>query len=263
MSQEEHPIQHFEKQLKNYQPGISVDCIIFGYEKGELNVLLLKWKIAETWALPGGFVRHDEPLDEAALRVLEERTGLTHIYLKQFQTFGNMERTWNYSNVNKLLMDKMLNGIPFHDRAKVTAWFKQRFISVGYLALVDIGAVTPTKDFLSERCEWKPLDRLPQLMLDHAKMIEEALSQLKLQLNALPLGKQLLPKRFTMADLQALYEAVLQKPLDRGNFQRKMLALGFLIRHEKLMTGAQNKAPYLYSFEETKYNDLLHKGIGF
>ena len=131
------------------------------------------------------------------------------------------------------------------------------------MALVDAEKVHPQIDVLSDACDWIPLDELPELIIDHSEMIHQAHEQLRMKIRLLPIGKSLLPERFTMSDLQSLYEAILDQKLDRGNFQRKMIRLGFLNRQEKLMTGAQNKAPYLYSINDEAYNELLEKGIGF
>lgn len=107
------------------------------------------------------------------------------------------------------------------------------------------------------------VDSLPKLVFDHNDILEKAIVHLRHQLNYVPLGLSLLPKKFTMQDLQKLYETILGKPIERSNFQRKILKLDILIRREKLMSGAANKAPYLYSFDEKKYNCLIKDGIGF
>ena len=129
--------------------------------------------------------------------------------------------------------------------------------------MVNLNDTKPKPDGFSELCEWKSIDSLPNMILDHSKILQSALLHLKIQLNYLPIGISLLPKKFTMQDLRKLYEAILGKSLERSNFQRKLLKLDILIRHEKQMTGAANKAPYLYSFNIDNYNALLNQGIGF
>ncbi|MEL6562583.1 MAG: NUDIX domain-containing protein [Bacteroidota bacterium] len=254
--------QKFEKTLQNFQKGLSVDCTIIGYKDHKLSILLLKWKKVGSWCLPGGFIFKNESTDDAACRVLEERTGLTNVFLKQFKTFGSMERTWNASKSNIALTDKMLKMIPVNDFDLVSDWFKRRFISIGYYALLDIDKCETQPDMFSEECRWFPVDELPDLILDHNEIAMDALDQLRIQANFLPIGINLLPHKFTMKELRLLYEAVLHKPLDRSNFQRKILNLNILIRHEKKLTGAQNKAPYLYSFNRDKYEKALTSGIG-
>jgi len=255
-------IQSFEKNLQEFQSGLSLDCTIIGYNQKRLSVLLLKWKNVGDWCLPGGFIFKDESIDKAAHRVLSERTGLKDIFLRQFQTFGSKERIWNASERNMALMDKMLTMLPIEDAETVSSWFKQRFISIGYYALVDSTKCQLQTDMFSEECRWFPVDELPILILDHNAIARAALEQLRIQASYLPIGINLLPERFTMQELRSLYEAVLRKSLDRSNFQRKILQLDILHRHEKLMTGAQNKAPYLYSFDKGKYEKRLASGIG-
>ncbi len=252
-------ISPLEKEIDDLLPSISVDCVILGYKNQQLKVLLLQWKHSGKWALPGGFVRRNENLDDAAQRVLEQRTGLSKIFLKQFHTFGSLERS-TIKQIDagyKALID-------FHKQnKKVYEWINNRFISTGYFALADIRKTHPIPDAFSQKCEWKPITAMPDLILDHNTITEKALDYLGVQLNYLPIGLSLLPQKFTMQDLQKLYEAILGRSLDRSNFQRKMLKLGMLVRKEKLMTGAANKAPYLYSFNRAVYKKLLQEGIGF
>ena len=121
----------------------------------------------------------------------------------------------------------------------------------------------PTPDILSDDCTWHPVNELPRLIYDHGDIVIKAMEELQRWINYMPVGMSLLPEKFTMKDFQILYEQILNRQLDRGNFQKKMLKLGFLDRHEKQLTGGAHKAPYLYSFNENKYNELVEKGIGY
>ena len=255
-------IADFEDQVADFLPNHSVDCVILGYEHQQLKVLLLQWKISGSWCLPGGFILNNEDLTLAAHRVLRERTGLQQLFLNQFYTFGGQKRAAHPTDQEGQLIRAHMTQLGFRNSA-VLNWFNKRFITTGYFALVDISKAQPQPDFLSTSCEWKPIDTIPKLILDHDEILGKALEYLRIQLNYLPIGLSLLPKKFTMQDLQKLYESILQKPLERSNFQRKILKLDFLNRHEKQMTGAANKAPYLYSFNEEKYHELLENGIGF
>jgi len=242
--------------LDQLVPGQSVDCVIMGFEQNELKILVLKWKAeGEIWALPGGFVFKDENLDKAAIRVLKERTGIELPFLEQFKTFGNVNRR----DVDILVKNMKSMGMD----SKMVDWFKQRFITTGYLSLVDIQKCDPKPDFSSEMIKWASLEELPHLIFDHNKIVKIALDFIKNRINYLPIGITLLPEKFTMKSLQNLYESILQKKLDRGNFQRKMLKLNIFIRHEKQLEGGAHKAPYLYSFDEEKYKKLLEQGYGF
>ncbi len=237
-------------------PGQSVDCVIMGFDQNKLKILVLKWKAeGNIWALPGGFVYRDENLDKAAIRVLKERTGIELPFLEQFKTFGNTNRR----EVDIMLKNMKSMGI---DSAMVD-WFKQRFITTGYLSLVDIQKCDPKPDFSSEMIKWATLEELPDLIFDHNEIVKIALDFIKNRINYLPIGITLLSAKFTMKSLQNLYESILQKKLDRGNFQRKMLKLDIFIRHEKQLEGGAHKAPFLYSFDTEKYKKLLEQGYGF
>lgn len=253
---------YFEKQLRNCLPGNSIDCVIFGYQNQQLHILLLQWKHKKVWALPGGFIHMNEDMDEAAERILSDRTSLDAIFLKQFHTFGKKNRSKPSSKVQLKQRKQFIKEI-YEENQFLIDWLTKRFISTGYFALVDIEKTNPLPDVLSETCEWKSLNEMPALIMDHDEIVQKALEQLRVQLNYLPVGLSLLPEKFTMQDLQKLYEAILQKPQERSNFHRKILKLGFLNRHEKQMTGAANKAPFLYSFDKKKYKSLLEEGIGF
>lgn len=246
----------FESMIGEFIPGQSIDCVVLGYEDQHLKLLLLKWKNTNVWSLPGGFIHKDEHMDTAAKRILAERTGLDTVFLSQFHTFGNHGRR----DIEKLL-SKIKD--PFKHTSKTADWFKQRFITTGYFALVDIRKSHPVPDAFSESCSWVDINELPDLIFDHEEIVRQALSHIRIQLNYLPFGISMLPERFTMTDIQKLYEGFLGRHLDRGNFQKKMLKLGIFIRHEKQLLGGAHKAPYLYSFDKPSYEELLEKGIGF
>ena len=256
-------VLQFINSLDGFMPGISLDCVLLGYRDQSLQVLLLKWKNVEAWTLPGGFLKQDEVLEEAVHRVLLERTGLENIFLTQFHTFSGLDRQLKDDTLYEHTLTPLYEGLTEPLKEKLSTWFSQRFITTGFLALVDINKTKLVPDYLSEKCEWVPINQLPPLLLDHELIVQKALRQLKIEVNYLPVGKSLLPEKFTMKELRFLFESILQKKLDRGNFQRKIRSLNILKRHEKLMTGAANKAPYLYSFEESAYHKLLEDGIGF
>lgn len=264
MSSEMYQIEPFSNGFEGFVPSISIDCVVLGYRQKSLHVLLLRFKHSKAWALPGGFLANDEEMEDAVNRVLLERTGLKNIFLRQFHTFSSLKRNRRWEEVhNDSFFHESFHELPEATLTKIKAWFAQRFITTGFLALVDTNKVIPTPDWLSDACKWVPINDLPELVLDHREILERAMLQLKLQLNYWPIGISLLPDKFTMMDLQAIYETILHKSLDRANFQRKILKLNMLKRHEKLMTGAANKAPYLYSFDEEIYFRLKEEGIGF
>jgi 8-oxo-dGTP diphosphatase len=232
---------HYLQSGDKYLPNLSLDCVIFGFHHNQLKVLLLKFKNLDFWALPGGHILKDEDIEVAALRVLAERTGLTNIFLEQFSVFGNLHREVK-SFMHKVLEINQL-------QAPLDCWLFQRFVSIGYYALVDFSKVNPQPDTFSEVCDWVSLADLPELAFDHSEIIQKALETLRASLDKKLVGFNLLPTTFTMSELHKLYETILGTPLRRNNFQRKMLSLGILERLEKKFTGAANKAPYLYKFK--------------
>lgn len=244
----------FAKGHETHLRNVSVDCIIFGFHAGELKVLLLKARYSEHWALPGGFIRLEEDIDEAANRVLQQRTGLQDIYLQQFRVFGRSGRDTQKKN-EKILKELGIKS----DKG----WIFERFLTVGYYALVDFYKVKPMPDDFSDSCAWFSVYELPELMLDHEEIVLNALDHLRFQLNYHPIGNNLLPEKFTMPELQKLYETILGRALDRRNFQRKILSVGILKRLEKRKSGLNHKAPYYYKFDMRKYQKALQTGMGF
>lgn len=234
---------------QDYIQQLSIDCIIFGYQGKQLSVLIPKLRFLENfWALPGGFIHQNESIDQAARRILKERTGLKDIYLEQFRVFGATERT-NNRLVQRLLE---LNEKTEEEDGPLSLndlkWITQRFVSIGYYALVDINKVVPQTSDIDESVEWYDCKQLPTLIMDHNEMITTALDTLRLNLDQKLIGFNLLPETFTMKEVQELYEAIFDKPLARNNFQKKILDLNVLERLDKKFTGAANKAPYLYRF---------------
>ena len=234
---------------ENYLPHISIDCVVFGFHEGVLKVLLLEVKNEEGWYLPGGFILKDEPIETAATRILKERTSLDKIFLQQFHIFGDPKRSNDHFEMYSALLPAEEN------------WFVNRFLTIGYYALVDFCDVNPSPDIFSADCVWCDLHEVPELGLDHALILKTALDTLRLQLNYQPIGYNLMPKEFTMPELQKLYETILDKKLDRRNFQRRMLGFGILKRSEQIRKGGAHKAPYLYTFDLENYEAALKEGF--
>ncbi|MEK0422375.1 MAG: hypothetical protein RLZ95_285 [Bacteroidota bacterium] len=242
-----------EKGDKIYQPGISVDCAIFGFHENALKVLLLQISPSKKWALPGGFILKNEPIENAAYRVLQERTGVNNIFLQQFNAFGDPNRSDAKIHQNKFL--ELDIKIPKDH------WLIQRFITIGFYALIDFTEVQISKDSYDEGAEWIDINKLNNLMMDHENIIQKALEVLRTQLAYLPIGRNLLPKKFTMPELQKLYETILGQQLDRRNFQRKMIGFGILNKLTETRKGGAHKAPFLYTFNDKKYQKALKEGL--
>lgn len=234
---------------QNYIQQLSIDCVIFGYREKQLNVLVPKLDFrGEFWALPGGFILQEESIDQAARRILEDRTGIRDIYLEQFKVFGEAERS-NKGILEQLIMlnEDKLDNQPFNQ--KELEWVTRRFVSIGYYALVNIDKVVPQKSQIDKSIDWYPVKQVPTLIMDHNEIVAQALETLQQNLDQKLIAFNLLPETFTMKEVQELYEAIFDKPLARNNFQKKMLDLNVLERLEKKFTGAANKAPYLYRWQ--------------
>jgi 8-oxo-dGTP diphosphatase len=216
---------------------LTVDCVVFGLDEQALKILLIQRNLEpfrEHWALPGGFVHLDETLDEAAFRELREETGLSRVFLEQLFTFGRIDRD------------------P-----------RERVVSVAYYALVklhdhQVQAATDAKD-----AAWFAIDDLPALAFDHQEILETALQRLQSKVRYQPIGFELLPKKFTLTQLQSLYEIVLERDLDKRNFRKKVLALGLLEDLNEIEQDVSHRAARLYRFDEKKYRSLLRQGFNF
>lgn len=238
---------------QGFLPSVSVDCVIFGFHEGELKVLLIKHRYRDMWSLPGGFVSKDEACDAAAYRVLKDRTGLNEIFLQQFHAFGDLARYSKEFHIEDLQKD----GLEVNDNL----WLIQRFVTIGYYALVDFLEARQNKESLTENSEWIDLSNLPPLILDHRKILDKALSTLRLQMHYQPIGYNLLPEKFTMPELQKLYETLLDQKLDRRNFQRKMIGYDILEKLDETKKGVPHKSPNYYRFNLKKYKKALDVGL--
>ena len=228
------------KQTELWLPGISVDCVIFGFHENQLKVLLLKFHNTQVWSLAGGFVGVEENVEQAAARVLYERTGLTDIYLEQFYTFGDLERNVRAQEEHRGVNAAM--GSPDDD----LSWLAKRYVTIGYYALVDYSKVVVNPGDISDAADWVDVSALPHLFLDHNKIVNKALEAMRQSLDEKLIAFELLGETFTMSEIQSVYETILGKTIVRTNFQRKMLSLDILERIEKKFSGGAHKAPYLY-----------------
>lgn len=219
------------------RPALTVDCVVFGLDADELEVLLIRRGLepfAGRWALPGGFVRTDETLDEAARRELQEETGLEQIFLEQLYTFGSIDRD------------------P-----------RERVVTVAYYALVKLSehSVKATTD--ADDAAWFAITDLPELAFDHSEIFETALARLRNKLRYQPVGFELLPKKFTLTQLQRMYEVILERPLDKRNFRKKILAMDLLVELDEVQKDVAHRAARLYKFDDRRYKKLVKAGFSF
>ena len=223
-----------------FLPNLSIDIAIFGYEEGELKVLLLEI-VPGKWMLPGGFIFREEFLEDAASRILKERSGLENLYLKQFYTFGRPDRS--FSNEMKELFEQ--NNLPWTD----DLWLNQRFVSTGYYSLVNIPETRPVAGMFARSIAWYPVNQLPNLLMDHREIILKARDEFKKDLQVSPVAFHLLPQKFTMPELHSVFESVFEKKMDRSRFQKKMFEYDIFQRLEERREGVAHRRPYLYKFK--------------
>jgi len=227
---------------KDYVTNIAFDSVIFGFSGESLKILIMHYHDTGLFALPGGLVKREENLSDAVKRAVRERTGIHNIYLEQFHTFGSLDRS------DPASMKAILEANGY--KPDESYWMLDRFFSIAYYALINYTEVDPKTDFLSDAIDWYDMDNLPPLMQDHQKIVDMALQYLRDNLEKKLVGINLLPELFTMKELQMVYEAILGEKLRRSAFQRKLLSLDVLERHEKRYSGEAHKAPYLYSFKK-------------
>ncbi|WP_229308532.1 NUDIX hydrolase [Jiulongibacter sediminis] len=225
---------------------VSIDCVIFGFEENELKVLIPKINFSgDFYALPSGFIYQEEDIENAAKRILEERTGLKEIYMEQFKVFGKANRK-RQEFMDELISKNYIDNIEEVKKNPGYAWFTNRFISIGYYALVNIKDVKPRLSAIDQSFQWYNIDQAPELIMDHPEVLKEALKALREDIDTKFNVFHLLPEKFTMREVQDAYETIFEKEFVRTNFQKKILSMDVLERLEKKFTGAKNKAPYLY-----------------
>jgi 8-oxo-dGTP diphosphatase len=246
----------FEKGYVEYWPNICVDCAIFGYHEGKLHLLLAKTKILTLWCLPGGYVKRSETLNEASARITLERTGIDNLFLKQFKTFGDPGRNQAYGSFNPDALEEM-TGL----RIGPESWLTSEAVSVGFYAITDMVKTTPSPDFFSSECRWFPVDEIPHLGFDHDEMLQEALFTMRMHLFHFPVGKNLLPEKFTLKEIKQLYEVMSGKELHATNFPNKLIKMGLIVKLEEKKNIGPHRAPAYYRFHDDIYEKALKEGL--
>ncbi|WP_297096999.1 NUDIX hydrolase [uncultured Draconibacterium sp.] len=246
---------NFKNYVKNTSLTVGVNPVIFSVSEDKLKVLIATFDPRIKKSLPGGAILKNENADDAANRVLKESTGLGDIFLKQFRVFSEPDR-FSYSTVYNELREETYKPPEDID-------IPDRVFTIGYFALVNFDTVQPTGGIINIMSEWVDIDAIPELMFDHNLIVTEALNALRKELFFEPIGYNLLPEKFTMPELQRIYEIILDKPLTRSNFQRKMLNWGIYERLEERKEGVSHKRPFLYRFNKDKYEEALKRGANF
>lgn len=227
-------------ELNNYSKEdkvlLALDCIIFGFDRDGLKILLIKRNFEPKkgeWSLIGGFLKKEENLDQAAIRILNHLTGLENIFMEQLYTFSKVNR------------DPV-----------------ERTLSTAYYALINIAS--HNKELIHENsAKWVLLENVPKLIFDHDKMLAKAIARLKRRARTKPIGFELLPGKFTMPQLQSLYESILDKKLDKRNFVSKIKSLKILVKLDQKDMNVSKKGAFLYKFDKDKYDQKVLDGFNF
>ncbi|MEO6995589.1 MAG: NUDIX domain-containing protein [Lacunisphaera sp.] len=218
-------------------PAVTVDGVVFGFDETDLKLLLIRRRIEPNkgaWALPGGFVNINEGLEEAARRELHEETGIEELYLEQLYTFGEPKRD------------------P-----------RERVISVAYYALVKLSEHTVRAASDAVEVAWFPVAELPNLAFDHERIVDTGLKRLKAKVRYEPIGFELLPEKFTLGELQRLYETVLEQSLDKRNFRKRILGMELLEALDEYQQDVAHRAAQFYCFNHQRYEQLKKRGFNF
>ncbi|WP_373568224.1 NUDIX domain-containing protein [Marinimicrobium sp. ABcell2] len=220
-----------------YLSGLSIDNLIFGLDHGQLDIMLVKHDIGPGkggWALPGGFIGRQENLRDAAARLLQNLTGVRDLYLEQLKAFGRIDR-----------------------------FPEERVVTIAYYALVSAEDYPLVAGTNAEEAKWFNVNELPPLIYDHSDIVQYGVQFLRHQVCHKPIGFNLLPEKFTLLQLQELYESILDTKLDKPNFRRKMMKMNLLAPCNEKQTGVPHRAANLYRFDSKAYERLTQKGFSF
>lgn len=232
------PADHYQIDLQEFFSfGMSIDCAVFGYGREGLKILLIERgaePFKDFWAIPGDLVYPKEDLEAAVQRVLKALTGISNLYMDQASTFGEVNR---------------------HPLGRV--------ITVGYYSLVNIDQYNLKASSWATKLKWVPLSEIPNLAFDHSKIVESSLSRLRKNMRIQPIGFNLLPKKFTLNDIQKLYEDLFGSQFDRANFRKKILKMKILQPLKELEKNVPHRPAKLYKFNQKRYNSLRDKGFTF
>ncbi len=236
-------------------PNVSVDCVVFGFDFTNLNVLLIERNIAIAGTnfadlkLPGDLMRLDEDLDASAARILKENTGLSNIYLKQFKSFGSPDR--------------------LKRKQRDLEWLRQidhpeeHVITIAYYSLIDISEQRSSDLILSDNARWCPVHEIADLVMDHMDILKGALEHLRIELLNKPIGFELLPDKFTLSQMQKLYEVILGTTFDKRNFRKKISSMKYLIPLNEKQVGVAHKPARLYIFSREVYTKTKKDNFDF
>ena len=220
-----------------FKTAVTVDNVIFGFDESDLKVLVIKRgaePYKDLWALPGDFIYDSENIDDAAERVLRELTGLDNVYLEQVRTFGAVKR---------------------HPLGRV--------VTTAYFSLVKINRYNINPASFAQKAQWLKVTEIQELAFDHNDILDACFQALKRRVRVRPIGFELLPPKFTLTELQHLYEAILEAELDKRNFRKKILSMDFIVDLNQSQEGVAHRPARLYEFDRSKYEQFVSEGFNF
>jgi 8-oxo-dGTP diphosphatase len=247
--------EDFIKYPGRWLHNVSVDNVILGYHDKELKILLQRPFVLDKWTITGGYIKKTESLEEAAHRIAFLRTGLKNLYLQQFRSFGNPKRAVDSGFTAKHIRDVSGRAI------SKDSWIFDYFVSVAFYTLTEFSLVEYKKSIHEQDCRWWPVAGLPPMMFDHTLIISEALLALRLHIAHYPIGYELLPEKFTLPEIHALYETILEKSLDERNFAKRLMATGIITKLNETKHIGAHRSPFLYKFNKKEYQKGLKGGI--
>lgn len=222
---------------KDVIEALSIDCVIFGFRNNELDILLIKHAEGISkgrWALPGGWIRYNESIDDAANRLLTSLTGVSDVFLEQLGAFGEVNR-----------------------------YPGKRVITLAYYALINAENYSLSAGFTASDARWTKLQKAPRLPYDHNRILKTGFQHLKHKVRHEPVGFNLLPRKFTLHQIQKLYEAILETELDKPNFRRKLLNMNLLVPCDEKQRDVSHRAATYYRFDKKIYKQLAERGFTF
>ncbi|MUP44961.1 NUDIX hydrolase [Gramella sp. BOM4] len=226
-----------ERKKASVLSSVTIDCVIFGFQDGNLEVLLIKHALGirkGKWGLPGGWIKKEEGIDEAAERLLHELTGIKDVFLEQLKAFGEPDR------------------FPMG-----------RIITVGYYALINKEKYDIKAGYTASEAKWFKINQIPTLIYDHEEILNYGIQKLQRRVRQAPIGFNLLPEKFTLLQLMKLYEEILGTEMDKPNFRRKFLRMKLLVDLKEKEKDVSHRAAKLYRFDDAIYKKLTQKGFNF
>ncbi len=248
----EESLEFIRKELKRCIPQLSINCVIFWFDGDTLQIPVVQPINADIWSIPGGYIYQNEDIDEAAKRILYNQTQLNNLLLSQFGTFGSAKRAFD-----KEIILFTESGFP----QDIVEYMSQRFVTIGYYSIVGSVKTKLKTDPFFKDVKWINVKDADTLALDHSQLVVEAVKTLRQELQSKPLISSFMPDTFTIPELQKLYEAILGRPVDRGNFRQRILKTKILVKIGTSKEKTGSRPPILYKLNKSVYLNSLTQDV--